>query len=123
MLKAMSVRGALSTMPAEDILGWAARRQLSGPVTFERRGLVRGLMIEDGKIVWASSNRRDEQLGMILIRAGLVAERALADALETRAETGVALGKVLLMSGLITELDLVETPPPKIPEAGTDITT
>lgn len=123
MLKAMSVRGALSTMPAEDILGWAARRQLSGPVTFERRGLVRGLMIEDGKIVWASSNRRDEQLGMILIRAGLVAERALADALETRAETGVALGKVLLMSGLITEFDLVEILATKIREAVTDIIT
>lgn len=123
MLKAMSVRGALSTMPAEDILSWAARRQLSGPVTFERRGLVRGLMLEDGKIVWASSNRRDEQLGMILIRSGLVAERALADALETRAETGVALGKVLLMSGLITEFDLVEILATKIREAVTDVVT
>ena len=51
------------------------------------------------QIVWASSNRRDEQLGVILRRAAdLSHERALADALEARAETGVPLGKVLLMS-------------------------
>lgn len=123
MLKGMSVRGALSTMPAEDVLEWVARRKLSGPITFERRGIVRSIVIEEGVIVWASSNRRDEQLGVILVRSGLVAERALADALETRAETGVALGKVLLMSGLITEVDLTEILTTKIREAVTDVVT
>ena len=73
--------------------------------------------------MWASSNRRDEQLGVILVRSGLVAERALADALETRAETGVPLGKVLLMSGLITEVDLIEILATKIREAVTDVVT
>ncbi len=123
MLKGMSVRGALSTMPAEDVLEWVARRKLSGPITFDRRGLARSLVVENGQIVWASSNRRDEQLGVILVRSGLVAERALADALETRAETGVPLGKVLLMSGLITEIDLVDILATKIREAVTDIVT
>lgn len=119
----MSVRGALSTMPAEDVLEWVASRRLSAPVTFERRGTVRSLMIEDGGVVWASSNRRDEQLGVVLVRSGLVAERALADALEARAETGVPLGKVLLMSGLVTEIDLVEILATKIRESVTDLVT
>jgi hypothetical protein len=119
----MSVRGALSTMPAEDVLEWVARRKLSAPLTFERRGIVRSLVIEEGHIVWASSNRRDEQLGVILVRSGVVAERALADALEARAETGVPLGKVLLMSGLITEIDLIEILATKIRETVTDIVT
>lgn len=123
MLDRMSVRGALSTMPAEDVLEWAARRKLAGPVTFERRGIVRSVVVEDGHIVWASSNRRDEQLGVILVKSGLVAERALADALETRAETGVPLGKVLLMAGLITEADLVAILATKIREAVTDVAT
>ena len=85
------MRGALSTMPAEDVLEWAARRKVSGPITFERKGIARSLVVEDGTIVWASSNRREEQLGVILTRSGLVQERALADSLETRAETGVPL--------------------------------
>jgi len=119
----MSVRGALSTMPAEDVLEWVAGRRLSAPITFERRGVVRSLVVEDGAIVWASSNRREEQLGVILVRSGLVAERALADSLEARAETGVPLGKVLLMSGLITEIDLIEILATKIRETVTDIVT
>lgn len=119
----MSVRGALGTMAAEDVLEWVGRRKLSAPLTFERRGLVRSLVVEDGVVVWASSNRREEQLGVILVRSGLVAERALADALEARAETGVPLGKVLLMSGLITELELVEILATKIRETVTDIVT
>ncbi len=123
MLKGMSVRGALSTMAAEDVLEWVARRKLSAPITFERRGIVRSIVVESGAIVWASSNRRDEQLGVILVRSGLVAERALADALEARAETGVPLGKVLLMSGLITELDLIDILATKTREAVTDVVT
>jgi hypothetical protein len=123
MLKGMSLRGSLGTMSAEDVLEWIGRRKLSAPVTFERRGLVRSLVIEEGEIVWASSNSRDEQLGVILVKSGVVAERALADALEARAETGVPLGKVLLMSGLITEPDLVEILATKIRETVTDVIT
>jgi hypothetical protein len=123
MLIGMSVRGALSTMPAEDILEWVARRKVAGPISFERKGLVRSIVVEDGRIVYASSNRRDEQLGVILVRSGMVAERKLADSLETRAETGVQLGKVLLMSGLITEAALTEILATKIREAVTDILT
>ncbi len=119
----MSVRGALSTMPAEDVLEWVARRRMSAPITFERDGIIRSLVVEDGAIVWASSNRRDEQLGVILVRSGLVAERSLADALEARSETGVPLGKVLLMSGHISELDLIEILATKIRETVTDVVT
>jgi hypothetical protein len=123
MLQPMSLRGSLGTMNAEDVLEWAGRRKLAGSVTFERRGLVRSVVIEGGAIVWASSNARHEQLGVILVRSGYVAERALADALEARAETGVPLGKVLLMSGLITEADLVEILATKIRETVTDVIT
>ena len=44
----MSVRGALSTMPAEDVLEWVARRKLSAAITFERKGTVRSMGVEDG---------------------------------------------------------------------------
>ncbi len=117
------MRGALSTMPAEDVLEWISMRRLAAPITFERRGVVRSVLVEEGTIIWASSNRRNEQLGAILVRSGMVSERALADALETRAETGVPLGKVLLMSGHIAELDLVAILATKIRETITDVLT
>lgn len=117
----MSVRGSLGTMSAEDVLEWIGRRKLTTPVSFERGGVQRSLVVDGGAIVWASSNRREEQLGVILVRSGAVAERALAEALEARAETGVPLGKVLLMSGLITELALIEILATKIRETVTDV--
>ena len=110
-------------MTAEDVLEWAARRKLSAPITFERRGVTRSVVVEDGVVMWASSNRRDEQLGVILVKSGIVAERALADSLEARAETGVPLGKVLLMSGVISEAALVEILSTKIRETITDVVT
>jgi hypothetical protein len=119
----MSLRGVLSTMPAEDVLDWVAKKKIAAPITFERRGVIRSLVVEDGNVMWASSNRREEQLGAILVASGLVAERALADALEARAETGVPLGKVLLMSGLLKEVDLVNVLATKTREAITDVLT
>ena len=110
-------------MPAEDVLEWVGRRRLSTPITFEHRDTQRSLVVESGAIVWASSNRRDEHLGVIVVRSGIVAERALAEALEARAETGVPLGKVLLMSGLIPEAVLTEILTTKIREAVTDVLT
>lgn len=121
MLKAMSLRGSLSTMSAQEVLDWARRRRLTAPVTFTRRGVTRTVVVEDGEIVCASSNLRDEQLGTVLVRSGLVAERALAEALEARLETGVPLGKVLLLSGLTTEADVVAILATKIRETVTDI--
>jgi len=110
-------------MPAEDVLEWVGRRRLSAPIAFEHRDVQRSLVVENGAIVWASSNRRDEQLGAIVVRSGLVGERALAEALEARSETGVPLGKVLLMSGVVTEVELIEILATKIREAVTDILT
>ncbi|MCX5740986.1 MAG: DUF4388 domain-containing protein [Proteobacteria bacterium] len=115
------MRGAISTMPAEDVLEWVASRRLTAPVTFQRDEVQRSLVVEDGAIVWASSSIRNEQLGAILVKSGRVTERALADALETRAETGVPLGKVLVMSGLISEVELVEILATKIRETVTEV--
>lgn len=121
MLEGMSVRGSLATMPAEDLLAWAADRRVAAPVTFERGNAIRSVVVEDGSVLWASSNLKAEQLGTILVRSGLLGERALADALETRAETGVPLAKVLLMSGLVGEVELVAVLATKIRETVTEV--
>jgi hypothetical protein len=121
----MSIRGSLSTMPAEDVLAWAGQRKITAVVTFEqqRGGLVRSLGLVDGQVTWASSNRAEEQLGAVLVRSGTLTERSLVDALEARSETGVPLGKVLQMAGTVHEDALIETLATKIREAVTDVVT
>lgn len=110
-------------MSAEDVLEWASRRKVTAPLTFERQGTVRTLTLSEGAIAHASSNRNDEWLGTILVRSGLLAEAALADALVARAETGVPLGRLLLLSGLTTEADLLAILTTKIRETVTDVIT
>ena len=118
----MSLRGALTTMAAEDVLEWASRRKVSAVATFEQRaGVVRSVGIIEGNITWAASNRPEEQLGAVLVRSGRLSERALIDALEARAETGVPLGKVLQMAGAVSEEALVDVLATKIREAITDV--
>lgn len=117
----MSVRGSLATMPADDVLDWASRKNLTGVASFERRMVVRSLGLAEGQILWASSSRREEQLGAILTRSERVTERMLAEAIEARSQTGVPLGKVLMMAGVIDEAALVDVLATKIRETVTDV--
>lgn len=108
-------------MPAEDVLDWAARRNLTGVASFERRMVVRSVGLAEGEILWASSSRKEEQLGAILTRSERVTERMLAEAIAARSQTGVPLGKVLMMSGVIDEAALVDVLATKIRETVTDV--
>lgn len=119
--RTMSVRGSLATMTADDVLDWAARRRINGVATFERRFVIRSLGLADGNVIWASSSRKEEQLGTILIRSDRVTERVLTEAVAARSQTGVPLGKVLMMSGALDESSLVDVLATKIRETVTDV--
>jgi hypothetical protein len=121
MLGRMSVRGSLVTMPADDVLDWAARKRVTGVATFERRAVVRSLGLSEGNVVWASSSRKEEQLGLILSKSERVTERMIAEAIAARTQTGVPLGKVLMMAGAIDESSLVDVLATKIRETVTDV--
>ncbi len=108
-------------MPADDVLDWAARRSLTGVASFERKMVVRSLGLADGEILWASSSRKEEQLGAVLTRSERVTERMLSEAIAARSQTGVPLGKVLMMSGVIDEAALVDVLATKIRETVTDV--
>lgn len=117
----MSLRGSLSTMPALDVLAWAGQRRVSAMVAFERPEAVRSFVVHDGNLVSTSSGAPDEQLGNILVRSGRLSERGLLDALELRAAIGVPLGRVLLMTGVVAEPELVEVLTTKMRESVIDL--
>jgi hypothetical protein len=102
----MSLRGAIATMPVDDVFEWAARRRATGRLVVERDEVVRTFWLASGAGVWETSNVPEEQLGQILLRSGLVSERDLSDALEARSREGASFGKILVMTGAITEVDL-----------------
>ncbi len=102
----MSLRGSIATMPVEDVFAWAARRRATGKLLVEREEVTRNFWLAGGVAVWETSNIAEEQLGQILLRSGLVDEKALAEALDARGHGNVAFGKILVMIGALTEADL-----------------
>jgi hypothetical protein len=113
----MSLRGAISTMPVDDVFEWAARRQVTGRLVVERDDVVRTFWLAEGAGVWETSNVPEEQLGQILLRSELVDERQLAAALDARAQSNVTFGKFLVMAGSVTEADLAAILTIKVREA------
>jgi hypothetical protein len=119
----MSLRGQVATMALEDVLEWAARRRATGLLVCERGGRLRTLAVDNGLVLWASSSSADEQLGQILLASGLVTEVGLADALGVRADTNVALGRILLMVGAVGEDEVTAALAAMIREAVSDLVT
>jgi len=88
-------------MPISDVLDWIDRRFVCGALTIERGSMVRTFHFDSGYVTGASSNLPAEHLGQLLMDRGLVDEQALNEAFNVQADTGVLLGKILIMVGAI----------------------
>lgn len=113
----MSLRGSLRTMPIHDLLEWIDRRFVCGTLTIEHASTVRTFHFDSGYVTGASSNVPSEHLGQLLMDRGLVDDQALNDAFQVQADTGVLLGKILIMIGAIDAPGLEATLADKIREA------
>ncbi len=118
---AMSVRGSLRTMSIEDVFDWIDRRALVGHLSVERGDAAHSFHFDEGAITAASSNLPGEHLGQLLMSRGLVSEEQLSQAFSVQADTGVFLGKVLLMSEALDEGALKEVLEIKLREAVWDV--
>jgi hypothetical protein len=99
----MSVRGSLRTMSIEDILSWLSRRLIRGTLTLENAVVARSFVCDSGYITNTSSNHAREELGQMLLDAGLVDAESLKEARLVQADTGVPLSRILIMVGKIDE--------------------
>ncbi len=117
----MSISGSLRTMSIEDVLGWIEKRRLVGHLSVERGDAAHSFHFDEGAIRYASSNLPGEHLGQLLMSADLVSEKQLSEAFRVQADTGVFLGKVLLMSGVLDEKSLKSVLEIKVREALWDV--
>lgn len=116
----MSLRGSLRTMPVEDVLDWIDRRFACGTLTVERGAATRSFHFDSGYVTRTDSNHPAEQLGHQLRVRGLVTADQLAEAFRVQADTGVRLGKILLMVGAVDAATLDRTLHALIREAVAD---
>ena len=95
-------RGDLGLTPLPEILATIHRYRVPGVVVVSREGRVRRVVLEEGVVVFASSNEREVSLGMSLLRAGILTPELAREADARRTRDGLRLGHVLLQMGVLT---------------------
>ncbi|HAK60171.1 MAG TPA: hypothetical protein DCO77_07280, partial [Nitrospiraceae bacterium] len=78
----------------------------TGTATFERGDVAKKVYVEDGDVIFASSNQQDDRLGECLCQAEIISKVQLDASTEIVEKTGKKLGAVLLDLGFITPGDM-----------------
>ncbi|CAM3557614.1 DUF4388 domain-containing protein [Corallococcus sp. ZKHCc1 1396] len=97
------VSGDFSTMPLKDLVVHLGNRRATGTLNVERGDVRKQLLLRDGHVITASSNQPREYFGQFLINMGHLTEDQLERAFATQAQTQILLGKILTMTGSVSE--------------------
>jgi len=103
----MGLQGNFRTMLLPDVLQWLETGQRTGILHVRgTQGIAKRIWFETGAIVFTSSSDPREYLGQFLISRGYLTEDQLNKAMETQLNSGIKLGKILIMVGILEESEL-----------------
>ena len=105
---AKTLSGNLDTFSLADLLQWLEINRLSGRVTIRRGEVSRSIDLKKGSIVYVSSTRPDERLGVFLAGRSLLAEEVVYGLLAENFATGKNLTRIILDSGVLAREALAE---------------
>jgi len=102
----MAVSGNLKTMTAGDVLQWLSLAQKTGTLVVHNKAVEKKIFFKNGRVVSSASNDPREYLGQFLMSHGYITETELTKAMEVQRQSGILLGKILVMIEVIGEDDL-----------------
>lgn len=103
----MALKGELKTMLLSDVIQWLSNGRKTGILHIRSsRGITKKVYFEKGRILSTASSDPREYLGQFLISRGLISEKQLNMAMETQFKSGIKLGKILIMAGILDENEL-----------------
>lgn len=105
---AKTLSGNLDTFSLADLLQWLEINRLSGRVTIRRGEVTRAIDLKKGAIVYVSSTRPDERLGVFLAGRSLLPEEAVYELLAENFATGRNLTRIILDHGVLEREALAE---------------
>ena len=97
------LNGDVGTMPVKDLVVYLGNRKVSGRLTLERGSVRKEILLKDGQVVNVHSNEPREYLGQFLINMGQITEEQFDKAFQAQKETHIYLGKILCMTGAVSE--------------------
>jgi len=103
----MGLEGNLRTIVLSDVLQLLSSSRKSGILHVRNvQGVLKKIYFKDGAIISTASSDPREYLGHFLISRGYLSEDQLNKAMETQLQTGIKLGKILVMVGILEEAEL-----------------
>lgn len=102
----MSVSGNLKTMLPGDLLQWLSLGQKTGTLCVTNKAVQKKIFFRNGRVISSASNDPREYLGQFLMSHGYITEEELMKAMEVQMQSGILLGKILVMIDVINEEDL-----------------
>ena len=103
----MALSGNLRTMLPGDLLQWLSLGQKTGTLVISNKRVEKKIFFRNGRVISSASNDPREYLGQFLMSHGYLTEPELKKAMEVQQQSGILLGKILVMIDVITEADLV----------------
>src|SRR5213082_668732 len=101
----MPLTGKL-TMNAADLFQWVSFSQKNGTLVVSNKGVEKKIFFKRGRVISSASNDPREYLGQFLMSHGYLTEPELTKAMEVQRQSGILLGKILVMIDVISEEDL-----------------
>jgi hypothetical protein len=102
----MGLSGNLQTMLPGDLLQWLSLGQKTGTLVVTNKRVEKKIFFRRGRVISSASNDPREYLGQFLMSHGYLTEPELKKAMEVQLQSGILLGKILVMIEVITEPDL-----------------
>ncbi len=102
----MALSGNLKTMLPGDLLQWLSLGQKTGTLVVSNKSVEKKIFFRSGRVISSASNDPREYLGQFLMSHGYLTEPELKKAMEVQTQSGILLGKILVMIDVITESDL-----------------
>ena len=103
----MALSGNLRTMLPGDLLQWLSLGQKTGTLVVSNKRVEKKIFFRNGRVISSASNDPREYLGQFLMSHGYLSEAELKKAMEVQQQSGILLGKILVMIDVINETDLV----------------
>jgi hypothetical protein len=117
----LAVSGNLKTMLPGDLLQWLSLGQKTGTLVVSNKAVEKKIFFKNGRVISSASNDPREYLGQFLMSHGYISEPELVKGMQVQAESGILLGKILVMIDVISEEELQRLMRMKAEEAIYDI--
>jgi hypothetical protein len=104
----MKVQGSLAEQDFPRLVQALHERQWTGVLTLTHAGIGKSVVVQEGRMVFASSSSKDERLGELMLRRGRISLRQFTEAGKGLVP-GKRLGTLLVEQGALSPKDLVRS--------------